>query len=87
MPSLKIDTKTIKTLDVEIEEKVYAVPLGTELLPEELAKLNDDAASKKFFEDHIGKDVWNKLTVGNQRIIAQTWADETKKACGVEPGK
>ena len=88
MPNtLKIERNKIKVLEVEIEDKIYKIPLGTSLKRQELEKLSDEAEGQKFFEKHLGKELWNDLTVGEQRQISQAWSDATQEDCGKQPGE
>ena len=88
MPNtLKLDRNTVKVLEVEIEGKIYKIPLGTSLKRKELEKLSNDAEAQKFFETHLGKELWNDLTVGEQRQISQAWSEATQEDSGVKPGE
>lgn len=88
MPTLKLERNKVKVLEIDIEGKIYKVPLGTMLKRDELLKLQGDEASNAFFEKYIGKALWNDLNVGEQRQIANAWSEATRKdSDGMEPGE
>lgn len=88
MPAeLKIDRKEIEVLAVNIEGKIYNVPLGTSLKRKELAKLNKDEEVLKFFENYLGKDLMDDLTIGEIKQIITAWSEATQKASGITLGE
>lgn len=88
MPAeLKIDRKEIEVLAVNIEGKTYNVPLGTSLKRKELAKLNKDEEVLKFFENYLGKDLMDDLTIGEIKQIITAWSEATQKASGITLGE
>lgn len=88
MPAeLKIDRKEIEVLAVNIEGKVYNIPLGTSLKRKELAKLNKDEEVLKFFENYLGKDLMDDLTIGEIKQIITAWSEATQKASGISLGE
>lgn len=88
MPAeLKIDRKEIEVLAVNIEGKVYNIPLGTSLKRKELAKLNKDEEVLKFFENYLGKDLMDDLTIGEIKQIITAWSEATQKASGITLGE
>ena len=88
MPNpLKIDRSKTKVIEFDIDGKIYKVPLGTSLKRQELAEIRSEEGGNKFFEKHLGADLWNDLTVGEQRQITQAWSDATQEDCGITPGE
>lgn len=82
MPELKLNRNKVEVLIVDIDGKKHSVPLGTSLKRKELLKLKTQEAADKFFETHLGKELWNDLTVGEQREITKAWSDATQQASG-----
>ena len=88
MPNtLKLERNKKEVLEVEIEGKIYKVPLGTELKRKELAGMKKEENVMKFFEEHLGKDLMDDLTVGELKQIITAWSDATQKASGVSLGE
>jgi len=87
MPKLVLDNKEVEVLEVEIEDKIYKIPLGTELTRKELAALSDEEKTMKFFEKHLGKDVMDKLKYGQISKIIHAWNDATEEASGLKVGE
>ena len=79
MPELTLNRKKIEVLKINIEDKTYSVPLGFSLKRKELAKLDKEDEVMKFFEKHIGAEVWNDLTIGEQKQIIDAWAKATQE--------
>ena len=79
MPELTLNRKKIEVLKINIDDKTYSVPLGFSLKRKELAKLDKEPEVLKFFEKHIGEEVWNDLTIGEQKQIIDAWAKATQE--------
>ena len=47
----------------------------------------DDVPVVKFFEEHLGKDIMDDLTVGELKQIITAWSEATQKASGVSLGE
>ena len=86
MPKIKIEN-VVETIEFEIDDKTYTVPLATGLKRDELEKLTTQEALADFFRTHIGAEIWDNLTTGAQNQIAKAWNDESEKASGVKVGE
>lgn len=88
MPELiKLNKKRVEVLKVEIEGKVYSIPLGTSLKRKELAKLDKQDEVIKFFEKYLTKAVVDELTMGDLKQIIEAWSKATQEASGIKLGK
>ena len=88
MPNtLKLERNKIEVLEVDIEGKIYKIPLGTQLKRKELAELKSEDAIMKFFETYLGKELMDDLTVGELKTIISAWSDATQKSGGVSVGE
>lgn len=88
MPNtLKLERNKREVLEVEIEGKIYKIPLGTELKRKELAGMKKEENVMKFFEKYLGKDLMDDLTVGELKQIINAWSEATQKASGVSLGE
>ena len=88
MPNtLKLERNKREVLEVEIEDKIYKIPLGTELKRKELAGMKKEENVMKFFEKHLGKELMDDLTVGELKQIINAWSEATQKASGVSLGE
>ena len=87
MPELTINRKEIEVLTVNIEGKSYNIPLGTSLKRKEIAKLNKESEVLKFFEDHLGKELMDDLSIGELKQIVEAWTKATQEASGVTLGE
>lgn len=87
MPELKLERKKVKVLKVDIEGKIYSVPLGTSLKRKELSELTTESAIMGFFEKHIGKEQMDDLSYGEIKQIVDAWTKETQEESGVSLGK
>ena len=87
MPELTLNRKEIEVLTVNIEGKSYNIPLGTSLKRKEIAKLNKESEVLKFFEDHLGKELMDDLSIGELKQIVEAWTKATQEASGVNLGE
>lgn len=87
MPELKLNRKIVETLDVNIDDVIYHIPLGSSMKRKELEKLKDQKKAIELFEGVFGKELWEDFTVSEQSQIMNAWAKATKEACGMEPGE
>lgn len=88
MPNtLKLERNKREVLEIDIEGKIFKIPLGTELKRKELAKLSSEDEVMKFFEGYLGKDLMDDLTVGELKTIINAWSEATQKASGVTLGE
>lgn len=88
MPNtLKLERNKREVLEVEIEDKIYKIPLGTELKRKELAGMKKEENVMKFFEKYLGKELMDDLTVGELKQIINAWSEATQKASGVSLGE
>lgn len=88
MPNtLKLERNKREVLEVDIDGKIYTIPLGTELKRKELAGMKKEENVVKFFEEHLGKDIMDDLTVGELKQIITAWSEATTKASGVSLGE
>lgn len=88
MPNtLKLERNKREVLEVEIEGKIYKIPLGTELKRKELAGMKKEENVMKFFEKYLGKELMDDLTVGELKQIINAWSEATQKASGVSLGE
>ena len=87
MPELTLNRKELEVLKVNIEDKSYTIPLGTSLKRSELAKLKTEDEVMKFFENYLGKELMEDLTIGEIKQIIDAWSEATKKSGGVTLGE
>ena len=87
MPELTLNRKELEVLKVNIEDKSYSIPLGTSLKRSELAKLKTEDEVMKFFENYLGKELMEDLTIGEIKQIIDAWSEATKKSGGVTLGE
>ena len=77
MPELTLKRNEVKVITVNIEEKSFNIPLGTSLKRKELANLKTEEAINKFFAKYIGAELWDDLTIGEQKAIITAWSKAT----------
>lgn len=82
MPELNLKRNKTEILKVNIEDKSYSIPLGTSLKRKDLAKLKTEEAVNKFFADHLGAELWDDLTIGEQKTIITAWSKATTESTG-----
>ena len=87
MPELTLNRNETEVLKVNIEDKTYSIPLGSSLRRKELSALNNQDAVDAFFEKHLGKELWEDLTVLEQKQILNAWSKATEEASGVKLGE
>lgn len=87
MPELKLHREIVETLDVDIDGKIYRIPLGSSMKRKELEKLKDQKKALELFEGVFGKELWDDFTVSEQSQIMNAWSKATQEACGMEPGE
>lgn len=88
MPNeLTLNRKEKEVLKVNIGEKSFSIPLGTELKRKDLAKLKTEDAVMNFFEGYLGKDIMDDLTVGEIKQIIEAWSKATEAASGSKLGE
>lgn len=87
MPELKLNRKIVETLDVNIDDVIYHIPLGSSMKRKELEKLKDQKKAIELFEGVFGKELWEDFTVSEQSQIMNAWAKATEEACGMKPGE
>ena len=87
MPNLDLnkrreERKKDNSLGVVIGDKTYYIPLGTALKVKELSKLDKQDAVMSFFEQYLGKEIMDELTVDDFTAIADAWSKATEDANG-----
>lgn len=82
MPELTLKRNETQVLKVNIEDKSFSIPLGTSLKRKELAKLKTEDAVNKFFAQYIGEELWEDLTIGEQKAIITAWSKATTEDNG-----
>ena len=88
MPNtLKLERNKVEVLEVEIEGKIYKIPLGTQLKRKDLANLKSEDAVIEFFEKYLGKELMDDLTIGELKTIINAWSEATQKSGGVTVGE
>lgn len=87
MAELTLKRNEIEVLKVTIDEKTYSIPLGTSLRRKELAKLKNEDEVMKFFENYLGKELMDDLTIGEIKTIITAWSEATEKQSGVKLGE
>ena len=87
MPELNLNREEIEVLKVNIGEKSYSIPLGSSLKRKELSALNNQDKVDAFFAKYFGRELWDDLTVKEQKTIINAWSDATKEASGVSLGE
>lgn len=87
MPNeLILDRKEVECLKVVIEGKNYEIPLATSLKRSELTKLKTEEGVMKFFEEYLGKELFDDLSIGEIKQIVTAWSKATEEASGVSLG-
>jgi hypothetical protein len=87
MAELTLKRNEIEVLKVTIDDKNYSIPLGTSLRRKELAKLKNEDEVMKFFENYLGKELMDDLTIGEIKTIITAWSEATEKQSGVKLGE
>lgn len=87
MPKLILNDKEVHTLDVVIDDKTYAIPLGSSLSQAELEKLSDIKKMRAFIESHLWPGALDELQVRLVKQIIDAWSEETAKETGISLGK
>ena len=81
MPELNLnkrrEEKKNERLGVIIGEKTYYIPLGKSLKIKELSKLDKQEEVMKFFEQYLGKEIMDSLSVDDFQAIVEAWAKAT----------
>ena len=65
----------INTLDVEIGNKTYSVPLAGSMKRKELMAMKDDESIFQMFSKYIPAEVLDNLTVDEYNQLGQAWID------------
>jgi uncharacterized protein YqeY len=87
MAELTLKRNEIEVLKVTIDDKNYSIPLGTSLRRKDLAKLKNEDEVMKFFENYLGKELMDDLTIGEIKTIITAWSEATEKQSGVKLGE
>ena len=92
MPKLNLNERRAnrpknEMLELEIGDKVFKIPLGSDILYDEMAKLTDAEHQREFFAHYIDESVMATLTVADITDIMTAWSDATTKAAGIDTGK
>ena len=87
MAELTLKRNEIEVLKVTIDDNNYSIPLGTSLRRKELAKLKNEDEVMKFFENYLGKELMDDLTIGEIKTIITAWSEATEKQSGVKLGE
>ena len=87
MAELTLKRNEIEVLEVTIDDKNYSIPLGTSLRRKDLAKLKNEDEVMKFFENYLGKELMDDLTIGEIKTIITAWSEATEKQSGVKLGE
>ena len=86
MPELNLnkrrEEKKNERLGVIIGDKTYYIPLGKSLKIKELSKLDKQEEVMKFFEQYLGKEVMDSLSVDDFQAIVEAWSEATTKQQG-----
>lgn len=69
-------------LGVIIGDKTYYIPLGKSLKIRELSKLDKQEEVMKFFEQYLGKEVMDSLSVDDFQAIVEAWSEATTEQQG-----
>ena len=81
MPELNLnkrrEEKKAEQLGVIIGDKTYYIPLGKSLKIKELSKLDKQEEVMKFFEQYLGKEVMDSLSVDDFQAIVEAWSKAT----------
>ena len=73
--------------ELELDDKVFKIPLGSDILYDDLTRLNDTQGQREFFARYIDEDVIKTLTVQDIADIMTAWSEATTKATGVSTGE
>lgn len=85
--TINLDMKEVEVLEVNLGSKTYKVPLGSSMTQKELKSLKKNEDTEKFFIKHLGKEVWDSLTLVQMKALMEAWSEATEEACGVSVGK
>lgn len=76
-----------ESFELELDDKVYKIPLGPDILYDDLVNLDTNAGQREFFSRYIPADVMSGLTVADITDIMRGWSEATTKASGVSTGE
>ena len=86
MPELNLnkrrEEKKNERLGVIIGDKTYYIPLGKSLKIKELSKLDKQEEVMKFFEQYLGKEIMDSLSVDDFQAIVEAWSKATTEQQG-----
>lgn len=86
MPELNLNKRREERkndkLGVIIGDKTYYIPLGKSLKIKQLSKLDKQEEVMKFFEQYLGKEVMDSLSVDDFQAIVEAWSSATTEQQG-----
>lgn len=73
MKEFTLKKKETDFFKLNIGEKSYLIPLARSLTFEEINRMQGRENVVEFFEKHLGKEVFNALTVDQFEIVCREW--------------
>ena len=73
MKEFTLKPKETDYFKLNIGDKSYLIPLARSMTFEELNNMKNRKNIVEFFEKHLGKEVFNALTVDQFEIICREW--------------
>lgn len=92
MPKFNLNQKRAarpkkEMFELELDDKVFKIPLGSDILYDDLTRLSDTQGQREFFARYIDEDVIKTLTVQDIADIITARSEATTKATGVSTGE
>lgn len=73
MKEFTLKKKETDFFKLNIGEESYLIPLARSLTFEEITRMQERENVVEFFEKHIGKEVFNALTVDQFEVVCREW--------------
>ena len=92
MPKFNLNAKRAnrpakEMFELELDDKVFKIPLGSDILYDDLIGLETTSGQRAFFGRYIPADVMSTLTVADITDIMTAWSEAPTKAAGVSTGE
>ena len=92
MPKFNLNAKranrpTKEMFELELDDKVFKIPLGSDILYDDLLLLDTTAGQRTFFARYIPAEIISTLTVEDMTDIMNGWSEATTKAAGISTGE
>lgn len=80
MAEFKLKRRQLETFNLDIDGKIYEIPLAEGLTPEEASPLDTAEGTRAFFNSYLPGDVVKTLTVADYNDITNAWVKASNKA-------